>query len=58
MSFSEDPKIIDLINSVAKDAVEGDGKTSAPKNIFQSLEFFPPRTDTVRHPTCLRYILK
>lgn len=46
MSPTEDPKIIDLINGVAKDVLtsEGDGAVRASPP-FQSLEFFPPRTD-------------
>lgn len=43
MSTEPDPKIIDLIQASAKDALPG-GDSG-----FQSLEFFPPRTDTVRY---------
>lgn len=52
MSPTEDPKIIDLINGVAKDVLtsEGDGAVRASPP-FQSLEFFPPRTDKVYVPS-------
>lgn len=43
MSTEPDPKIIELIQASAKDALP-EGQTG-----FQSLEFFPPRTDTVRY---------
>lgn len=41
----DDPKIIDLIHSAAKDGLEGGDGPSSP---FQSLEYFPPRTTEVR----------
>lgn len=48
MSPAEDPKIVELISGLAKDVMtNGEGEDSSSK-AFQSLEFFPPRTDAVR----------
>lgn len=45
MTSEPDPKIIDLIQASAKEALAIEGGAR-----FQSLEFFPPRTDTVGFP--------
>lgn len=46
MTSQPDAKIIDLIQASAKEALSGDGVGG--DGGFQSLEFFPPRTDMVR----------
>lgn len=43
MTPENDAKIIDLIKASAKEGLSSEGNASQ----FQSLEFFPPRTDQV-----------